>query len=114
MPSRNLNVRVSVRKRNEDKDADWGVEKESFSHVRYQRLQSLTPIQADRIGRLSRADYEADWEAYARGQPKIEDGWRLVTFLGGDEVETRFRVEKSVRRGRVQHLFLKEVGPIQS
>lgn len=113
MPLREENVRVSVRELEESKDPDTGIVKKSHSHLRYQTLDSLTPMRGSRAHMLSRADYEADWVAIDHRKPKIKDGWLLVTFVGG-EPELYLRVEKRLQRSRKQHLLLTEVSTIQS
>ena len=107
------NVRVSVRQMDIVKNATWGTHDESWSHVRFQKLQSLVPLRMESIFEIARRGFNADWVATARSRPAIQDGWRIVAFVDCD-VEMVFDVVKVGVRGRVQTIHLQEVGSVQS
>lgn len=113
MPRRSTRVRVSVRQEVELLVPNTRAVSKTWTHIRFQKLKSLSPMRAEMLDRIQREGHEADWLGVAWAEPKIEDGWMLVTLLDGSP-ETWFRVVKSNRYGRTQRLLLKEVPELQS
>lgn len=113
MTRRLRHVRVSVRSLTQGKDAD-GWPTESYGHDRYQRLQTLAPLDGESMQRLQREGFYADWTATARARPAIPDTARLVTFDENGDPDVFLDVEKVLRRGRRQTILLKEVREVQS
>lgn len=101
-------VRVSVRLLSQTADSEWGTPDETYTHDRYQTLQSLSPLSGEAIQRLQREGFYADWTATVRRRPAIPDGSRIVTFDEHDEVDMVFHVDKVLPRGRRATLLLRE------
>lgn len=112
-PTRATKVRVSVRTLVETLVHGTRAVSKRWSHVRFQRLKSLSPIRGRMLDRIQREGHQADWMAVAWAEPKINDGELLVTYLD-DAPDIWLKVVKSSRYGRTQRLLLQEVPELQS
>ena len=108
------NVRVSIQLKTEAKDSTWKTRTISYVHSAYQRLRVLVPLTIDERLAMDRLNREADWKAWARVNPRILDGSRLIVQNSNGATILTLDVVRSMPYGREQQLFLREVAAVQS